>query len=450
MAKQYARGMHAWGICGRSGRKMLLRDMVFDGRYPNMRVDPAWYEARHPQETLPRVEDPIALYRPSPEVVAPPSAPVLSLVVAGDSGSISVTWTPAETDITNIQEYEVSRSVDGAAYAPLVTCVLVKDFLGGIIGITNATFPVSPEHPNDPWTNVPPDQPATYVDTAVSGGHTYCYMVEAIPQGNNQYVAQGPPITSAPVCATISAGNVLNLLVLQDYFDTVQLTDLMTGPEQAQYAAGFYTTVNLAGAAAPPRGYWVVTGAGGQFTQPGDDGLVIDGPAGHAIAVNIDSSLVRFYGGGGCAGNESSFIPGHGGSAITLSGTTVNLSISLVSGAETGRLMGGGGGGSGGATGGGGGAGGWFPGSGLDSGQAGGIYDLNHGGTGSPDVAGGAGGGSGNGPPPGGNGGGLGLAGGAAHLAGGAGGLAVNRAGVAGTTSITTGNTTANVRGSVT
>jgi len=78
MAKQYARGERAWGICGRSGRKMLLKDMVFDGRYPNMRVDPAWYEAKHPQETLPRVEDPVALYRPSPEVIAAPTAPVIT------------------------------------------------------------------------------------------------------------------------------------------------------------------------------------------------------------------------------------------------------------------------------------------------------------------------------------------------------------------------------------
>lgn len=78
MAKQYARGARAWCICGRSGKKILLKDSVFDGRYPNMRVDPAYYEARHPQETLPRVEDPIALYRPSPEVIAAPTAPVIT------------------------------------------------------------------------------------------------------------------------------------------------------------------------------------------------------------------------------------------------------------------------------------------------------------------------------------------------------------------------------------
>lgn len=78
MPQKYAKGSRAWGICGRSGRKMLLNDMVFDGRYPNMRVDPAWYEGKHPQEYLPAIEDPVALFRPSPEVIKPPTAPVLT------------------------------------------------------------------------------------------------------------------------------------------------------------------------------------------------------------------------------------------------------------------------------------------------------------------------------------------------------------------------------------
>lgn len=444
--------MRAWGICGRGGHKMLLRDMVFDGQFPNMRVDPAWYEPKHPQERFPAVEDAVALFRPSPEVVAAPTTPVVTLGVIGTT-QINVTWTPSETDITEIAYYQINRSVDGGRMAPLATCVLIKDFLGGIIGITNATFPVHPEHPNDPIVTVPPDEPATYADLAVSPGHTYCYQVQAWPQGNNQSVAQGPPSAFSDTrCATIAAGNTLTLLI-QDHFDTVQLTDLMTGPQLAQYAAGFYATVNLAGAPAPPRGYWVVTGAGGQFTQAGDDGLVIDGPTGHAISVNIDSSLVRFYGGGGCSGNESSFIAGAGGSAITLTGASqvnVNLSIS-----GAGKLFGGGGGGGGGGTGGGGGAGGWFGGNGLDGGHVGGVYDLLNGGTGSPDVAGGAPGAV----PPGhlgGAGGGLGLPGangtdtfGGNHP-GAAAGFAINRGSTPGATAITAGNNPANVRGSVT
>jgi hypothetical protein len=55
--------------------------MVFDGRYPNMRVAPDWYEGKHPQEYLPKVDDPTALFRPAPEVILAPTAPVLSGVI---------------------------------------------------------------------------------------------------------------------------------------------------------------------------------------------------------------------------------------------------------------------------------------------------------------------------------------------------------------------------------
>jgi len=63
----YAKGKYAVGECARSGRKMLLRHMIADGYYPNLIVDPAYYEPKHPQEALPSVKDPTALYRPAPE-----------------------------------------------------------------------------------------------------------------------------------------------------------------------------------------------------------------------------------------------------------------------------------------------------------------------------------------------------------------------------------------------
>ena len=46
---------------------MLLKDMVSDGYYPSLVVDPAWYEAKHPQESLPEIEDPVGLWRPAPQ-----------------------------------------------------------------------------------------------------------------------------------------------------------------------------------------------------------------------------------------------------------------------------------------------------------------------------------------------------------------------------------------------
>lgn len=63
----YAKGKWALGECRRSGRKMLLRNMVADGYYPNLIVDPEWYEPKHPQESLPSVRDPVSLFRPAPD-----------------------------------------------------------------------------------------------------------------------------------------------------------------------------------------------------------------------------------------------------------------------------------------------------------------------------------------------------------------------------------------------
>jgi len=69
MGKTFARGDKAWGECARSGRRLLLRDMVQDGRYPGMLVDPDWWEGEHPQEKPVKVDDPVALRRPAPEHV---------------------------------------------------------------------------------------------------------------------------------------------------------------------------------------------------------------------------------------------------------------------------------------------------------------------------------------------------------------------------------------------
>lgn len=82
MTVRYARGARAWGECARSGKRLLRRRMVEDGQYPGLLVAPDWREPKHPQETPPDVDDPIALYRPAPEQSVPPgegaAAPVLT------------------------------------------------------------------------------------------------------------------------------------------------------------------------------------------------------------------------------------------------------------------------------------------------------------------------------------------------------------------------------------
>jgi len=132
MAKKYARGHAAWGECGRCGGRALLKELVFDGHMPNLRVHGSCYEPRHPQETLPRMDDPVALYRPAPENLNPPTAPVLSGVIAGLDGDLD--WTASESDISQITHYELWRSAssEGGGFELIQTETVERDFLGGI------------------------------------------------------------------------------------------------------------------------------------------------------------------------------------------------------------------------------------------------------------------------------------------------------------------------------
>jgi hypothetical protein len=69
--KEYARGTHAIAECQRSGQKMMYRDLVEDGHIEGLLVHPDWWEPKHPQEVPITVTDPIALYRPAPEISIP-------------------------------------------------------------------------------------------------------------------------------------------------------------------------------------------------------------------------------------------------------------------------------------------------------------------------------------------------------------------------------------------
>jgi hypothetical protein len=189
---------------------MLLKEMIFDGRYPNLRVDPQWFEDRHPLEFLAKVEDPIALYRPSPEVIRAPTAPVLTVTLV--LGTAHLTWSPSETDITEIRSYSIYRGIDGATPTLLLVCEVERDFLGGITGVESCT--TTPSIALDDTGRVidkvtVEDAPISYVDSAVTVGHTYCYYVTAQVLGNNQSVAQGPPsAASNTACVTIAAAAV--------------------------------------------------------------------------------------------------------------------------------------------------------------------------------------------------------------------------------------------------
>lgn len=70
--RQYAKGRHALAECQRSGQKMRYRDLVEDGHVPGLLVHPDWWEPKHPQEIPPNMDDPVALWRPAPEISKPP------------------------------------------------------------------------------------------------------------------------------------------------------------------------------------------------------------------------------------------------------------------------------------------------------------------------------------------------------------------------------------------
>jgi len=122
--------------------------------------------------------------------------------------SCTLTWNPSETGITEIKSYTIFRNVDGGLYAQLAVCPVLRDFLGGIIGVQGCTLATPPEHPKDPWTNVIEDSPVTYVDATVIAGHTYCYYVTAQPLGNNQSTAQGSDSTPSNIQCILAANPV--------------------------------------------------------------------------------------------------------------------------------------------------------------------------------------------------------------------------------------------------
>lgn len=222
MAQKYAKGSRAWGICGRSGKKVLLNEMVFDGRYPNMRVAPDWYEGKHPQEYLPAVDDPTALFRPSPEVILAPSAPVLQATQTGQF-AISVVWTPAVNNITEMESYTLFRSIDGAEFVQLAFCRVLRDFLGSIIGIDLCTTPTVP---TDADKQLFDDAPVTYVDGGLTLDSSYCYYVFGTPMGNVISQAEGPPSPlSNTACVTIDPLKATTpVLSIQLISQTVHLT----------------------------------------------------------------------------------------------------------------------------------------------------------------------------------------------------------------------------------
>lgn len=114
----YAEGKKAWGLCQRSGKRVLLRDLVEDGRSPGLLVAPDWYDAPHPLEEEPfKGADRIALYRPSPEGRRPGTRVQLHGVLnlfTGETGFLPAFLVPsiAPVTATAVEMPEVTALLD--------------------------------------------------------------------------------------------------------------------------------------------------------------------------------------------------------------------------------------------------------------------------------------------------------------------------------------------------
>lgn len=64
---RWARGNKAWGECQKTGRRMLINNMVRDGYYKVI-VDPRAYDPPEPTERPIPVVDAIAINNPAPDV----------------------------------------------------------------------------------------------------------------------------------------------------------------------------------------------------------------------------------------------------------------------------------------------------------------------------------------------------------------------------------------------
>jgi hypothetical protein len=144
----YARGSIAWGLCQRCGLRFLLKELVMDGYYPNIRVCQGCYDPPQPQERLAVVSDPMALFKPAVDTYLVPP-PFLTAVVS--AGHVILTWTSIDGPPVGADHvgghgpylsagYEVHRSIDGGlTFQVLATLMNTPDEFGAI-AIETLTF----------------------------------------------------------------------------------------------------------------------------------------------------------------------------------------------------------------------------------------------------------------------------------------------------------------------
>jgi hypothetical protein len=157
----------AKGQCQRCGLFYLLKELVMDGYYPNIRVCAGCYDPPQPQERLAVVSDAVALYKPTPDAIYL-SPPVLTASQQGNN--IVLTWSgfnqipaPAQTltdDFSAATQgkrpigssgganvtagYLINRSTDGVNFTQLANLANTADEFGALVVETNTYTDVDP------------------------------------------------------------------------------------------------------------------------------------------------------------------------------------------------------------------------------------------------------------------------------------------------------------------
>jgi len=136
----FAQGKLAWGLCLRCGLRYLLKELVLDGYFPNIRVCEGCYDAPQPQERLAVVSDPVALWKPAVDTYSFP-APFLTAALVGSN--IVLNWTsiggpPVGQDHVGgygpylSAGYQVFRSTDGVNYTQIASFTNTADEFGAL------------------------------------------------------------------------------------------------------------------------------------------------------------------------------------------------------------------------------------------------------------------------------------------------------------------------------
>lgn len=174
MGQRYAPATQAWGLCKRCGLRFLLRNLVFDGYMPGLRVCTSCYDGRHPQEYPINVTDPEALWKPTPDDAAWPST-ITSTV---SNATVTLDWTaPDPSGRARYETYTLSRafSTDGITYtAYQVLGVFPLTYYGDALDLSNLVENGNPAENNSGIES----QTLSYVDSVGAVGY-YQYSLSA-------------------------------------------------------------------------------------------------------------------------------------------------------------------------------------------------------------------------------------------------------------------------------